>query len=442
MAKYSETVLLAHLTNADSLDLLAREGFLAEEALEIIPTELIRRLVRWCLDRFFESGRVVAPSKEAITESWSDDLEAMELKVTDDVETDTVQWAIADLRSFYMQRITGDWTQEFAREVYGAEPQDRVKVALSKQHELVALIDKARSRRNELTGLQGVDRALDSLRVRVDSPLEVRGLTFGLPLLDEHIFGLHDAEICTFAGASGSGKSWFSCYVTNNEFRRGRRTMLVTLENSVEDTWDRLVCMAAGVDYEAWQRAEVTDVQMDMIQAYREAMKLSDWQPIVVALPPEEATPTGIIRRGQLEDVQSIVVDQAAYVHPDAGSRAHKRNEQLAEIMRTFQERLKHEYPVPLLLMSQINREGVAAGRKTGRYYKENLAEGSWMENASDFVFALMQTDFMRSMEHAQIQQLKGRRTRIKHFEGNWRPYVGDIRLKREVSLDGESEGE
>jgi len=161
----------------------------------------------------------------------------------------------------------------------------------------------------------------------------------------------------------------------------------------------------------------------------------SKQQPVVVQLSPEESTPTAIVRRASMEDADSLIVDQLSFVRPDANSRSVKRNEQLADIMRSFATLIKHEYSLPLILLSQINREGVTAARKTGRYFKEHLAEGSWIEQSSDVVLALFQSDVMAEMEHAQIQQLKGRRTGIRHFDTIWRPYVGDVRLLREVTL-------
>lgn len=433
--RYAESVLAAHLTNADSLDILAREGFLSERSLDVIPTELLRTLITWSLARFFESGRKVAPSKQAIIESFGNKMEALGLVIEDDVETDTVQWAIADLRSFHLHLKASEWAQVFATDLYDAEPERRIGVAQDHSAVLERLIQTARPRRNEMTGIEGVEDAIFRLRERQLLGEQTMGLTFGMQLLDEHLFGVHPGEICTVAGGPGTGKSWLAGWVTNHEFQRGRKPLLVTLENDAFMTFDRLVCMAAGIDYEDWQRGRVHEGQMIIVEDYRRRMSESRNQPSVVQLSPEESTPTAIVRRAAMEDADSLIVDQLSFVRPDAGSRAVKRNEQLADIMRSFATLIKHEYSIPLVLLSQISREGVGAARKTGRYFKEHLAEGSWIEQSSDVVLALFQSDIMAEMEHAQIQQLKGRRTGLKHFDAIWRPYVGDVRLLREVAL-------
>jgi replicative DNA helicase len=441
--KYSESVLCAHLTNADSLDILAREGFLNPQALEIIPTELIRDMVRWALDRFFESHRLVAPSKQAFIETWGDKMEALGVLIDDDTETDTVQWAISDLRSFALHLHASEWAQSFAEAIYTAEPEERVKVAQAQAQTLLGIIDTVRPRRDELTGLQGVDDAILRLKQRQTLGDSTVGLTFGMPLLDEHLFGVHPSEIAVVAGGPGTGKSWFAGYTLLNEFSLGRRSMLITLENDVFMTYDRLLCMAAGVDYERWQRGDVNELQTQLVEAFRETMSGSDAQPVILQLSPEDSTPGGIVRRAAMEGVKSTIVDQVSFVRPDRTTRSMKRNEELGSIMRTFAELIRHEYEMPLVLMTQINRDGVQAARKSGRFHKDFLAEGSWLEQSASIVLALFQSELMRSMERAQIQQLKSRRTGTKHFEGIWRPWLGDVRMLREVSLTEDApEGE
>lgn len=433
--KYSEEVLCAHLTNPDSLDVLARDGFLNPQSLEIIPTELIRDMVRWALDRFFESHRLVAPSKQAFIETWGDKMEALGVTINDDTETDSVQWAVSDLRSFALHLHASEWAQVFAEAIYTAEPEERVKVATEQSQTLQGIIESVRPRRDEMTGLQGVDDAILRLKQRQITEMQTFGLTFGMPMLDKHLFGVHPGEIATVAGGPGTGKSWFAGYTALNEFSCNRKSVLITLENDVFMTFDRLLCMAAGVDYERWQRGDINDLQMQLVEAFRETMSGSNAQPVVLQLGPEDSTPTALVRRAAMEGADSLIIDQISFVRPDRTSKSVKRHEQLADIMRSFAELINHEYSIPLVLMTQINRDGVAAARKTGRYHKEFLAEGSWLEQSASIVLALFQSDLMRSMERAQIQQLKSRRTGVKHFEGVWRPWLGDIRMTREVSL-------
>ena len=434
--RYSEGVLYSHLTNPDSLDIIAREGFNQDDARAVIPTELGQRIVAWSLDRYFESGRTVAPSKIAITETFGELMEKVDIRIEDEHETDTVQWAIQDLRAHYLYGEVAEFNKTFVDELYNADAPDRVGVAQKHTAILAELTRRAVSRRNEMSGLEGVDDSIFRFKERQASGALTMGLTFGLKELDEHMFGVHPGEICTIAAGPGVGKSWMAGYITRTEFMMGRRCLLVTLENDVEMTYDRLVCMAAGVSYELWQRADVEGGQMMMVEAFREQMVNSEHQPIITQMTANDATPSGLIRRAQLENADSLIVDQMSHVRPEPSSRAIKRHEQLAEIMQLFNTMLRDEYKIPLVLLNQINREGVKNARKTGRYFKEDMADGGAIEQGSSFLWAVFQSELMRSEQRAQFQQLKGRRTTLKHFESIFRPEVGDIRIKREVQLE------
>lgn len=434
--RHSEGVLYAHLTSTDSLDIIAREGFNNDDALEVIPTELGRRIVKWCLKIYFESGRLVAPSRQAILDTFGEQMEKVNIEVVDDVETDSVQFAIADLRSHYLYARVADFSAQFVTELYNADGPDRVPVALRHTAGLHKMTRAAVSRRNEMTGLEGVDDALLRFSQRAADGQTTMGLTLGLKELDEHLFGVHPGEICTIAAGPGVGKSWTAGYIVNTECSRDRRCLLVTLENDNEMTFDRLVCMAAGVPYEGWQRGVANEGDMARVAVFRDFMAASERQPIITQLSADEATSINIIRRAQLEEADSVVIDQASHLHPEKFSRAVKRNEQLREIMRDLHTMIRDEYKIPVVLMNQINRDGMTASRKTGRYEMEHLAEGGAVEQASAIVLAIFQSELMRREQRALLQQLKGRRTMSKHFDAIWRPEVGDLRIKREVKLD------
>lgn len=435
----SEKVLYAHLTNPDSLDIISREGFNSEEALEVIPTELGRRIVKWCLDRYFESGRIVAPSKIAIDETFGDQMEKVDIVIIDDVEIDSVQYAIADLRSHYLYAQTEDFSKRMVTEIYNSDAPDRPSAMQKYLAELQGITRLSISRRNEMNGLEGTDDAIFRLKQRIADGETIIGMRFGLPELDRHTGGIRPGEICTVAAGPGTGKSWLAGYVTNAECFVKRRALLVTLENDIEMTFDRLVCMAAGVPYDKFQKGDLNESEMGRVGLRREIMAEAERAPIVTQMSNEEPTPTAIVRRAQLEGADSIILDQTSHIRPERGSRAIKRSEQLTEIMRGFNDLLRDEYKVPLLLLNQINREGRAAARKSGRYEMEHLADGGAVEQASAHVFTIFQSDLMRREQRAQIQQLKARRTDRAHFDTVWRPEVGDIRIKRQVQLDDAS---
>jgi replicative DNA helicase len=436
--RFSEQTLLGHLSDPDSLDYLAREGLLVAEAREIIPTDFVRRVTTWALERFFEDGRQVAPSREAVQESWGDQLEQLEIELpAPDVEIDSIGWVVEDLRSNYA-RIQGEKLgTDFATAMGTADGPARTQVFLDYAdrfyHEAQALV----SRRHEADGYEGVRDALTRLDDRMTNGYVDRGMHLGLDLVDQHMHGVHPGEICVFCSESGVGKSWLAGLATISEWRRGRKVLLVTMENDVEMTYDRLCCIACGIPYENLQTGEVSDEQLRVLFTLLDEMQASENRPVVAQIEPSQRTVSGIVRKAQLEGADSLIIDQLSFVKPEKGSKTQGRNFQVTDIMHQLKEMVNEgALKIPVLLLVQINREGAAAAAKAGRYYMRHLAESSSVEQTADFVWALFQSMDMKIENTVQAQSLKVRRVVQKHFEFSWMPAIGIVHGMGEIDID------
>jgi hypothetical protein len=78
--------------------------------------------------------------------------------------------------------------------------------------------------------------------------------------------------------------------VRTQEYEAGRRVYLATLENSPEETFDRMACMALRINYERWQKGDVAEHEMEIVRVYGEDPE-QQCQPVVVQLRMREATP-------------------------------------------------------------------------------------------------------------------------------------------------------
>jgi replicative DNA helicase len=429
--KLSESVILAHLSNADSLDYLAREGLLTVVGREIIPTEFVQRLTAWALEQFFASGRMVAPSTEAIRSTWADQLEQHEIVLDGDTESDSVQWAVADLRANYARLRAEEIINDFARDMSAADGPDRVEVFAKYADTMFLTSQSLLSHRNEMLGYQGVDDALRRLDDRIATGRITRGLTLGIDPIDAHSFGTHPGEITTIGGSPGVGKSWLAGFIALANWKAGRRVLLVTLENDVPMTYDRLCCMARMINYDKWQRGDLTTGQRDSVLSLREEMLASDRQPIFAQLDPSQRTASGIIRKAMLDDADGVIIDQLNFLHAEDVHKSAKRFEAVGEIMHRMKY-LANEgvHQLPVILLSQMKREGISAARKNGKYHLDDFADSSAIEQTSDAAWAIYQTADMAFQCEARLQQLKSRRTVVRDFDLTWRPEIGIIQAK------------
>jgi KaiC/GvpD/RAD55 family RecA-like ATPase len=431
---HAERVLVAHLTEVESLEYLASEGFMST-GLKIIPTELIRKLVTWSLEYLFRNGRKVAPSTEAFEATWADELEQSDVELGDGTETDSIEWAVEQLRTNFAQWRSQEFVKGFAMGVAKADPTNKVQVIQEAAHELYELAQALVTRKNEMSAVEGFEDALRRHEELALSGQLVRGMTFGMPLIDDHFGGVHEGEIALFAAGSGVGKSWFGGKVLWNEFRKGRRAVLFTLENDLPMTFDRLACMAARVEYEKWQRGQANEGDIIRVKANLEMLRESDNAPTILMPEAGHRTVQSMTRKAVVLGGQSIIIDQLSHIEPAPGSRATKRNEEVAGIMRGLKVAVNEGHDrLSCLLLHQVNRDGKKSAARSGRYVMEDLADSSEVEKSSDFIIAGYQSEDARAIEQAVLMMLKGRRVPIKEWLMWWRLGIGDISAIRELT--------
>lgn len=434
----AEEVLFNHLTNPASLDYLVREGFSSPAIRECIPGEIAPEIVGWVIDTYFRSGRTVAPTREGILETWGEQMEKYDLVIDDDYETDSIEWAVTQLRTRFAEDQVNELTIQLANELTNAAPPDKVAVVKEYSGRFHALTNKLISHYDEMPLDIGLDHAWARYQERAVARMHIQGMTFGLPEIDSHTMGIRDGEMAVFAGYAGSGKTWFASKTALAEWRRGRRTIIYTLENSVDMVIDRMACMMAGLDYARWQKGTVEAVPLERFHAAKDRIQQTDHAPVIIMPERGDRDPVSIIRRVFALGGESVIIDQLSHVEPVVGSRTHKRNEVVMEIMKELYVLISEgKEKIPALVLAQINREGKDAAARLGRYDMEHLAESSEMERTPDFVFSLLRQPTETNEDGALLQKLKGRRVeeRPEAWEMVWRLGVGDIRVVREVAL-------
>jgi replicative DNA helicase len=435
---HAEEVLFSHLTNADSLDYLVREGFSSPAIRECIPGELAPQIVGWVIDAYFRSGRTVAPTREGILETWGDQMEKVDLVIEDQYETDSIEWAVAQLRTRFAEDQVNELTIQLANELTNAAPPDKTAVVKEYSGRFHALTNKLISHYDEMPLDIGLDHAWARYQERAIARMHIQGLTFGLPEIDNYTMGVRDGEMAVFAGYAGSGKTWFAIKSALAEWRRGRRTILYTLENSVEMITDRMACMMAGLAYEKWQKGTLEQGALSRFHAAKDRIQQTEHSPVIIMPERGDRDPVSLIRRVFALGGESVIIDQLSHIEAVVGSYTHKRNEIVAEIMKELYVLISEgKEKIPALVLAQINREGKEQAARLGRYDMEHLAESSEMERTPDFVFSLLRQPTETNEDGALLQKLKGRRVEElpEAWEMVWRLGVGDIRVMREVAL-------
>lgn len=436
MTSRAEDVLLLSLTDVDALEKIATRGI----DQDAIPTVPMRQVVAWAVDQFFASGMTQAPSRQALLDTWGAVIDDARVELLpEDEEADTVDWALDELSSQYVHWRFQQFVREAATLMATTPSTDRVKALSVVTDELFSLTSKVQPQRAEASLSTGVQQELRRYAARAREEHVGAGMMFGLDSVDEHTYGIHPGELAIVAAGAKVGKSFFLDRVAVQEFLRGRRTVLFTLENSVEMTVARIITLQCGISYRSWQRGECTEREVQQVRQWAERLaNPRDGDGTLEIIMPEQGRRTvqAMVRRAQMSDAQSLLIDQLTFVdHPKPGRKP--RNEVVADILHELKASISTgPHPMACLLAHQINRSGVEAAKKAGRLSMEYLAESAEAERTADWVFGLHQSREQSKIGQANLQILASRRESDTTWEMTWEPYHGLVMANREVDLD------
>ena len=427
-------MLFLSLTDTDSIEALSTIGL----DLEAIPTEEMRPVVSWAIDRFFESGRTRAPSRQAMLDTWGQQIEDAGVELLpEDEDADTIQWAISALNAQFVDFQFQSFIKAGATEMAASPTPDKV-VALGVQADLLfSLSMRVQPRHMQIEATRGIVDSLADYRAREREGHVTKGMIFGLPAIDEHTFGIHDGELAVLGAGPKVGKSFFLTRAAKECWVGGEDTVLFTLENSVKMTIDRLICLHLGIDYRAWQRGLCSPEESDKV-----AWFIADIMPnlpakLHVIMPePGKRTMASMVRMCQMLGSRRLLIDQLTFVeHADPGRKSRDmvirdQMHDLKTLISTGNE------PIACLLAHQINRAGVEMARKVGFLLMEHMAEGSEVERTADIIFGLYQSNEDRTGGEALFQILGSRREDLNAWKIVWMPGKGMVAVAREFDVN------
>lgn len=434
MTTQSEDVLYLSLTDTDALETLATIG-LDEEA---IPTEEMRVVVAWAIDQFFMSGRTRAPSRAALLETWGQHIEDAKVELLpEDEDADTIDWAISALKAQFIHWQHQQFTKSSGVEMAQATAPDKISVLAKQANELFSLSMRVQPKHMQVEVSTGIEKALAQYEARALEGHSSRGMQFGLKEVDEHTFGIHDGELAVLAAPPKTGKSFFLDKVADDCWKQGHDSVLFTLENSVEMTLDRIICLHLGIDSRRWQRGLCSPEEVDRVRWFVNDMIPTMEGRLHVIMPePGQRTMTSMVRHAQMLGARRLFIDQLTHVeHADPGRKA--RPEIVGELMAELKIAITTMgQPMPALLAHQINRAGAEAARKAGHLQMEHLAESSFVERTADWVFGLYQSGDDRISGMALLQVLAARREDLNAWKLVWSPSSGMVAVSEEVEIE------
>lgn len=430
-----EQWFVQHCLDTDSMKVIAQEGLNPE----ILPTEDVRGVYKYALDYYFDSGKTHAITVAALatfevgkSRTYLDILNDLGIDPSDAPEL-TITDVLEKLKGQYILQQVQRFNQDFGILMADSSVTDRLAVASKAASGLTEMISKLTPRRNRQTAASGVSDALEMYEDRQNG-VAIDGMAFGLDEVDNHIMRVRPGELAVFAASPKWGKSLFSVVVALAEWRRGRDIALFTLENSIEMTMDRIACSAVRVDSALWQRGMCEPSDVQRVMDFRDQLKAAPNHIHVLQPLPGQRNPEFIMRQAQVLDVDSVVIDQMSHLEHPTPRPGKPRHEVVRDIMQSLKLAASTAaVPLPVLLMSQISREGKKAADLRGRHSMEDIAESSEMEKTPDLVMTGYQSRDMWVANQAILQIVAARRVEYKMWSVLWYPSFGAMKVRGEI---------
>jgi hypothetical protein len=427
-----QRTLISHLVDAESLAIIARDGI----PLEIIPTHALRPVVTYALDYYFNCGCERAPSAEVLREYFGDAIEDEDVDL-DHEPDDSVQWAVEDLKATYVYAEAQAFNKKFAEDLSKAPIHERTRVVDHYSGQLIdlSLSMESRAYRAELSNDAGdILRRYEGRAAQVG---EFQGMGLGLAEVNSHTYGVHPGELAVCGAGPKVGKSFYQCMVALREFQRGRRVCLFTLENSVEMMLDRIACMAMGVDSTGWQRGQASAEEVERVARWVKELDQGEAKLWVIQPNLGQRGFGHMVREAAVREAQSLLIDQLTFV--ELGRSEHDsrpRHEKIGDGMHTLKGLISTgSNAMSCLLTHQINREGVKAAEKVGRIELHHMEGGAEVERTADFIFGLYRGQDATAVSSMLFQMVGARRTDLKNWRLNWRPWMGHMLVSHEEEL-------
>lgn len=185
----------------------------------------------------------------------------------------------------------------------------------------------------------------------------------GLADLDKLMRGIRPKKVTVIAGLPGSGKTTLALQIAqHNAVKRGKPWLVFSLEMPEEELGARAIASLGGIDLKRLDAPK--DLDEDDWQRVNAAAGQAKDAPLYICDDPA-VTPSrirSIARRAKREHgLAGIVVDYLGLIPSDAKGRT--RSDEVGAISKALL-RLSKELDVPVIVLSQLNREST---KRTGR---------------------------------------------------------------------------
>jgi len=256
-----------------------------------------------------------------------------------------------------------------------------------------------------------IDDSLDRLQ-----NWDKRGIYFGWPQVNEHMYGIQKGELAVVVGIPNVGKSWFGSVIALEAAKRKNKVYFASLELRKELTLMRLDCLASGVPYSRYERGQLTTDELRRLkEAREEIMEYGEYLMIDSPSRKSERTVLELYSKAKQWGADLIVGDQLSWVTTEKnyGTATNFQTLAMSEVITDIAS-INREMGMASVWLAQFNREAMKT--KKGRGGLAHIGLSSQIEQIVDWAFGIGCTKEMKQQEALVVDILKSRRSDLKSW--------------------------
>lgn len=390
--------LLFHLTDPNSVNTVWDMGVRAE----VFEDPLSRAAYRFIIDYWLSSQMEKSPTSLVLTTEFPG------LTLDGDAE-ESVNW----LADTILRRYATNQLQEILTTAAVTATEDPVGTLRTLQSATYTATETVTPRyiRSDMSNI-------DERRLRYGQRAEQqgRGVTLGLPELDDHTGGLFPGELAAVGAFSKTGKTMFLINAAVQARRQGYTPIIFTLEMSRREVEDRIDALFSGVSYNRFSHSEL---MMDEVQTWHAAQEeLAALGPIFVERPErgERLVPL-MVNRARQAGADYIIIDQLSFIDSEKEYRGDRATtSKHSEIVFALKDEIARDSrgAIPCLMAVQFNRESL------NEVSLKSFANTSAIEQTVDLALGLSRTSDMRANRLMRLDILGARRSDLASYLLRW----------------------
>lgn len=259
---------------------------------------------------------------------------------------------------------------------------------ISRAHDLIKSIEGILRKSERFVEVKSFDESLNEILQRLDDKLENKNCinTLDYPSFRNATGGLSEGNLVGIAGAFKNGKTTFGLNLLMDFVSQGFPSAIFSLEVSANEMNEKIFAYKTDVPYEKLRNPrKLNEQERASLMDYRanrpENEKLYIFDR-VNTLSKIEAQARQLVQK---QGLKILLVDYIGLLQPEVKSRNSESREREISLYSSSLKVLAKELGIIIIVLSQLNREGMKDANST------NLAESIALARDSDFLFTISQ---------------------------------------------------